>query len=372
MTNSMHSTILRRMTGQRTDGADENPLTSSRALRLALTKAANDIVGLVLTVTSVAEEVQPLETMLAGLDEDLMLIELIRDNKLVGIVALDVQLRAAILEMQTVGSLIGAAADLRPATGTDKMMCDPVLAAFLDALPKAVVGTTLEGWADDVAIAQRIASSRAAGLVLDDHDYRILRLSVDLGVADRAGSILLALPPLQQALLTQTAAVEEPDWDSQFQASVAEAPASLEALLHRFSLPLTQARSLHVGQVVPLPGCTVNSVRLMTPDGHKLAEAKLGQIGGKRAVRIEAAPLLQMAELSGDVVGATGLADVIVGQGDPLALDVGGLTDAVANDPINFDEVAPADLPLDGGLDLPAGDDFPMMDMDAMSLTENS
>lgn len=368
MTDNMHLTILRRMTGQRAEEADDNPLTSSRALRLALTKAANDTVGLILTVTSIEEETLPLDAMLDGLDQTLMLIELVRSKQLVGLVGLDTQLRAAILEMQTVGNLIDAAAEERPATATDKMMCDPVLHAFLKDLPQAVMGTEFEGWPDDIMVDQRLQNARAAGLVLDDRDYRILRLTVDLGVADRTGSVLIALPPVPTAGQMQPDIVEHQNWDSQFRANVSAAPAMLEALLHRFTMPLAQAQNLQVGQVVPLPGCTVNSVRLLTPDGLKVAEAKLGQVGGKRAVRIEAAPVPEMAEIA--AAGSLGLSEMMIDESDQLSLDAGGLMDTGLHDAAAPDEPLPANMPLDDGPDLMADTDFPMMDVEGLSLNE--
>ena len=67
---------------QRTDVLAENPLTSSRAVRLVLTKAANDTVGLALSVLGVSEEVNALDDMLGTLGDDLMLIELMGHGRL--------------------------------------------------------------------------------------------------------------------------------------------------------------------------------------------------------------------------------------------------------------------------------------------------
>ncbi len=300
MTDNMHSTILRRMTGgQATDAAAEVPQTASRALRLALTRAANDTVGLVLTVTSTAEDEQSLDEMLDALDQQLMLIALNRADQLVGFIAVDMEFRAAVMEMQTIGALIPAVAENRAPTGTDKMMCDPVLAAFQNALPEAMNGTPLQGWVDGTVLGERIASARAAGLVLEDDTYRILRLNVDLGVADRQAQVLIALPLLAEQRPVPVATEEKPDWATLFPAAVQEAPVALDALLHRFEMPLARAHALQVGQVVPLLGCKVSSVRLMAPNGKQVMTAKLGQFGGKRAVRIETPPQPQMHELPG-------------------------------------------------------------------------
>lgn len=297
MTESAHATLLRRMTRSQKDEVAENPLTASRAVRLALTKAANDTVGLVLTVSGVADEVTVLDDMLATLGDDLMLIGLERGDQLQGLVALDMQLRSAVVELQTTGVLVGQTAEDRAPTRTDKMLCDPLLSAFLAAFPTAVLSTPLEGWMEGVTHGDRVESARAAGLVLEDVNYRIVRMSVDLGVADRNGMLVIALPLVQEA----APEIAEPpvviDWEHAFGAAVSESTASLDALLHRFSVPLATAKSLEIGSVLPLPGCTVNSVRLIAPDGQCVGHAKLGQAAGHRAVRLEHAAAPQLSDL---------------------------------------------------------------------------
>lgn len=297
MTTGTHVTLLRRMTRPQGQGETENPLSSSRAVRLALTKAANDSVGLVLTVESVGEEVTALDDMLATLAPDLMLVGLERDGALSGLIALDMEMRAAVLEMETMGAVLARPAETRVPTHTDKVLCDPVLCGFIAAFPQAVLGTPLEGWMDGVVIGAKVESARAAGLVLTDCTYRIVRMSVDLGVADRRAQLVMALPLVEVVAAPETAPPPPVDWEQIFRENVRDAPACLEALLYRAPLSLATAQSLKVGSVLPLPGCTVHSVRLLSPDGHEVAQAKLGQMGGYRAVRLESAPAPQLAEL---------------------------------------------------------------------------
>lgn len=298
MADNMHIDILRRMVGQRIDEVAQSPLTSSRAVRMALTKAAYDTVGLAVTVKSVEEVMQPLDEMLNGLANDLMLVDLQRQGLSAGLIALDMQMRAVVLEMQTVGQLAKQAAEDRGATGTDKRMCEPFLDAFLQALPQAVIGTEFEGWLDAVSHHRMVASPRAAGLILDDRDYRVLRLTVDLGVADREGQVLIALPLTSQREQPGVDLLEDIDWESTFRDAVCEAATVLNAELHRFKIPLSQADNLKVGDVLALDGCTVSSVRLRALDGHVAHQARLGQFGGRRAVRIEAESPPLMGELA--------------------------------------------------------------------------
>ncbi|MEJ8560008.1 FliM/FliN family flagellar motor C-terminal domain-containing protein [Yoonia sp. GPGPB17] len=319
MTESTQVTLLRRMTRSQGGEVAENPLTSSRAVRLALTKAANDMVGLVLTVQSVAEEVTGLDDMLGALADELMLVGLERDGCLIGLIALDMEMRAAILEMATMGAVLGQPAEARAPTLTDKTLCEPLLQAFLAAFPQAVMDTPLAGWMDGAALGRKVDSTRAAGLVLEDCDYRIVRLSVDLGVADRQAELAIALPVIQETPDVETVVEVPVDWDSRFQDNVTDAPACLDALLHRFPISLATAKGLQVGSILTLPGCTVSSVRLLSAGGDEVAQAKLGQIGGYRAVRLEVAPMPQLTELP----GARG--DTVMPLPDPMDIEtVGG------------------------------------------------
>ena len=208
------------------------------------------------------------------------------------------QMRAAVLEMQTMGALIARKAENRAPTGTDKSLCDPLLAAFLDALPRAIVGTDLDGWIDGITLGKQFQSSRAAGLMLDDGAFCVIRMAVDLGVADRQGVLLVALPVIETPSQVAVNPPSADQWGADIQDAVSRAPATLDALLHRFTVPLALAQTLGVGTVLPLHGCTVSSVRLIAPDGQEVAQAKLGQIGGMRAVRMQTAPLQQLGELA--------------------------------------------------------------------------
>ena len=327
MTDQTHANLMRRMAGALPEEAVESPLTSSRAVRLVLTKAANDTAGLAITVSSVAEEVTRLDDALSTLTDNLMLVGLHRERQLAGLIAVDMQFRSAVMEVQTTGALFAAVAEDRAPTRTDKVLCDPFVAAFVSSFPVAVTGTPFEGWCDGVVADEQIGSLREAGLMLDDGDYRIVRMTMDFGVADRQGLLVLVLPLVVESPMTDLTPDPLIDWDSAFQEVVGDAPASLEAVLHRFSLPLAQAQALEVGTVLPLTGCSVNSVRLVAPDGQKVAEAKLGQSAGQRAVRLETAPSLELQELQSQPIPSDMTLSDPQGLPEPT-LDVGMIEDA--------------------------------------------
>ena len=153
---------------------------------------------------------------------------------------------------------------------------------------------------DGVTHDDPIADKRMAGLLLDDGRYRLVQMNVQLGPADRQGILFIALPVLDPPPVDATPIKDAVDWSNQFPKVVQDAPpAALTALLLGFSLPLATARAFQVGTVVPLPGCNVSSVRLMAADGKEIAQTKLGQSGGMRAVRSkQAAPMPDLHDLT--------------------------------------------------------------------------
>ncbi|MDX8347781.1 FliM/FliN family flagellar motor switch protein [Cognatiyoonia sp. IB215446] len=303
MADQQHTHILRRMAGQpQTDVAD-SPLTSSRAVRIALTKVAQDSVGLTITVQAIEEETLPLDDLLTGLSDELMLVGVHRGGDLAGLLGVDMQLRAAVVEMQTAQIIGEKPAEFRNATKTDKRMCDPLLVSLLKALPHAVVGTEFSGWLDGTTSGDLLPSARAAGLLLRDQSYRIVRMRVSLGTGEREGMIALALPVATDDAAQHATAEPVADWPKLFRATVSDAPAAFDAELCRFQMPIGQAENLAIGDLIPLPGCTVASVKLRSLDGVSVRHARLGQSNGKRAVRIAAAPVSDMHELSAASVG---------------------------------------------------------------------
>ncbi len=297
MTDKAQISILRRMAKVALPIDDPAVMTPSRALRQAFSRAAETSVQLAVTVLGVTEEEGPLEQMLDQIDEAHLLVEVVGQGMLAGLAAMDVQTRSAVIELSTMGKLSAVAAVPRPVTGTDVMLCTPLVAEFLTLLPGFCADTTLDGWADGYVAGGRIASRRAAGLRLPDAVYRIARLTLDFGGAARQGEVVLMLPAHHAEAPPPPVADAPSKWAEQMVEAVGAAPANLHAVLHRLRLPIHQVEAFDVGQVIPLPGVTVSSVRLEGPDGALAARARLGQVSGMRAVRIEAMPVPELKDV---------------------------------------------------------------------------
>jgi flagellar motor switch protein FliM len=263
------------------------PLTSSRALRLAMTRAADKALGLSLSVTSVGEETLQLEAVIETLPNDYLYSGLLRLGEVTGFIGLDAQMRAAVIEMQTIGSLSKSPQIARSPTTTDMVLAAPVCEMLLKLLPETTAGSDLDGWVDDVSLGDPFDSLRSVGLALEDADYRLMRLTIDLDVGERLGEIILALPNHTSQPIVPETDLGDSGWDIKMNRAVINAPATLDAILCRMKLTIGQVNTLQVGDVLPLYGATVSSVRLFAPEGVEVGSARLGQSGGLRAVRLE-------------------------------------------------------------------------------------
>jgi flagellar motor switch protein FliM len=290
--------VLKRLARAPLDGGQAAPVSPSKALRLAMIRAAEVKVQLVVTVLGITEEVVPLDDLLRLIDDDQLLLALEGERGLCGLAGIDLQTRAAVIEMQTTGLLRPTPADPRAVTATDAAMLGPLIAGFLADAAISTLGTPLAGWTAGYRVGGRVINTRAAGMAMVDTTYRMVRLTLDLGAGERQGLIVVALP------LTRDMRVEDvPDtaaaWANAMSAAVGTAPAELHAVLHRMRLSLRQIDGFHVGQMIALPGITVGSVRLEAADGRVLARARLGQMAGLRAVRLETPGAAEMTETAG-------------------------------------------------------------------------
>jgi flagellar motor switch protein FliM len=298
MTEATTLTVMQRLARARPVAAPDAavPVTPSRALRLALARAAESSVGLQITVQGISEIVLSLDDLLATLDDALLLIGLGDGGVPVGLAGIDLQARAAVIEMQTTGRLRPVSADPRPVTGTDAALVTPWVSAFLQELVLTTPGTPLEGWASGYVAGQIVAGKRAAGMTLSELDYRLVRLTLDFGMGERRGQMLVALP-VSRIPAPAPPALPKAEWADLLRNVVMSAPSDLHVVLHRMRLSIGAVERLEVGQILSLPGVTVQSVRVEGSNSRLVARARLGQVSGMRAARIETAVVPELSEL---------------------------------------------------------------------------
>jgi len=220
--------------------------TPMRQMRPALSRAADKAVGLSASVLGIAEETLEAEVLIETGPEDWVVIGL-RDGAnagLTGLFLINPALRSALVEMQTMGNLLPPRAR---GTQSNAHRCDPV-----GSLCNPAVGQTGRGWfgrdiLDPAAYDMGpMDDLRTAGLVMMQGSYQSWRITVQLGGGDRQGEILIAMrPQIMTAPATTDAA---PKWSEALRDALQDAPADLEAVLSRMTLPMSKIEEFEVGQ----------------------------------------------------------------------------------------------------------------------------
>ncbi len=295
---------------------------ADRSWRQALARAANEELGLALDVTGLKMQTQSLSEVMELPFVGGLIAVLQGPAEGTGLMLLTPEVVAALIEMQTLGKVGTQPLELRKPTRTDAAMVAPMLDAALIALEKDLAQEADLVWAGGFRYASFLDDPRPLNLLMEDIGYRMLTAELSLGLGARKGRLYLALPAKGRGPMptfTAKPAVDETAAALGFAQALAEqvqaAGCVLDAVLGRVALPLHQVMSLEVGALVPLGRATLDQLRLSTVSGAPLAQGKLGQHRGMRAIR------LSIAEQG----GAQGLrarfeanAGTAMGQASPL------------------------------------------------------
>ena len=279
-------TTLQRKAGAGRGDDDAPGMTPAKALRLALSKAAQDELSLALRVQGVAESRVNQPGLLAALSDDLLLLLLEGPQGGLGVAALDIQTLAALIEVQTMGQVLKSPATQRQATATDSAMCEPLLGRALQEFEGHLAGSAAERWAAGFRFGERVENVRLLGLRLEEMDFRLFRISLDMADGAKKGELLLALPA-EGCVQRKTGADGGQSWARMLQKAVHVSHAELLGVLHRTQMPLAAVTAFKIGDLLPVPQSAIGEVLLEGADGRAVGVARLGQQNGYRALRIK-------------------------------------------------------------------------------------
>ena len=286
--------IRRKLAAARVSDADGGP-GADRGWRLSLARAARDALNLELDVTALALDRRSLSELLELPPHRALIAVLEGPGDGLGLMVIGPAVLAGMTEQQTIGRVTRqtasqADAPRRP-TRTDAAMVAGLIDTALIGLEKSLAEEADLVWAGGFRYASFLDDPRPLGLLLDDTMYRVLRAEVSLALGAKSGEVMLALPadgrgkrPVK--LAAQPTEQPGPAFTAALADRLAGAGCSLEAVLTRVSLPLSAVMNLRVGEVLPLPTAALNRISIEGIDGRRLAEGKLGQNRGMRAIRL--------------------------------------------------------------------------------------
>ncbi len=250
MPDDTSSDVLRRKIGEPPDPLALAGMTPAKALRLAVTRAAEEGASMVATLTSFEQERLSLEQVLQTLDDPALALELSGGDGLIGLAIWNIAAVSAVVEQLITGRVVPRDPDRRVPTRTDAaVICgimDRILQRFDAEMTAAddrppVTGFRARGVVED---------ARAAALMLADTDYRQYRLNIDFAEGARSGVLRLIFPwETADGALDPAAASDR--WRREWQAAVRGSEVELRAVLYRLTLPLAELEALAPGQVLP-------------------------------------------------------------------------------------------------------------------------
>ena len=311
---------MRRKAGVGRPPPEIGRVTAATALRVAVAQAAEDVAALMALAAGVQEQRVVLDSLVEGLPEHALLVLIEGPNSRYGLIVVDPQTLAALVEIQTTGRVVPNPAAPRAPTRTDAIMAADFIDRMLELFEEVVEEAELSILAaiSGFRYAMPMSDTRAVLMALEDIPYRQFTLTMDLGSGAKEGSMQLVFPfdpPRLRVDRGDTAGGTETLADA-----VMDTKAEMTAVLHRREMPLAAVTALTVGALVPVPREALVNVRLEDVTGREISLGRLGQVGGHRAVRI--------SEENAETPGATNMVPGVMETG--TAANHGGL-DAVGD-----------------------------------------
>jgi flagellar motor switch protein FliM len=269
---------------------------------MALARASRDKLKLPLDVQSLSLAKVGLTEVLEVPPERALVALLEGPGEGVGVIVLSADVLQAMVEVLTMGRVGKGVVPARKPTRTDAAMVAEVIDAALIDMEAALAQEADLIWAGGWRYASFLDDPRPLGLLLEDTSYRLLRAEVTLGLGARQGGIFLAVPAEGRGKSPARATADPgedvltgPAFSMALAAQIEGAECTLDAVLSRISLPLSRILGLKIGEVLDLPRAALDKVSFEGLDGRKLAEGKLGQNRGMRALRMGGALAPAMA-----------------------------------------------------------------------------
>ena len=278
--------VLQKITITAHNTQEKPEVIAASQLCHAFALAAQNGFDMALAATLQSETELMLSPLLQDLPETALLVTLDAPDGAKGCMAIDPQVLAGLIEMQTLGQVSTQAAAPRLATHTDALMCESFVNKVFETADELLRPLQRGEWFFGYRFGTRIEEVRKLGLALKNVSYRFYQLEIDMGLGAKRGQILIALPSRLEKTLGNDSETKVRHWHEMLSASVMTSVAQIDAILHRYMAPLFSVQALKAGDILTLPASALSSVSLETNTGIELANARLGQLHGCRAVRL--------------------------------------------------------------------------------------
>ncbi len=277
------SDVLRRKLGANRAPKKTSGVSVESILRKTMPRNADAVLSMDLRLLAVStSSVEKEELLEAVVPSDLLFLVENSDGAR-GIAILDPQLMTAIIEAQVSGKVTDKPPPDRAPTNTDAIVASEILDTWLATAEAAVIEAGLDSAWPMIGFERSPGklTVREADLLLDPVEFRVTDVELSLGGGLRTGRLRFAaprlLPLLEGQISTRAAKVRR---------HLPDLPVEMRAVLARLPLGVSRIGDLKPDEVLPLPAGCLQHVRLETRAEDLIREVRLGQLGGKKAVRL--------------------------------------------------------------------------------------
>lgn len=263
---------------------------AGRGFGRALRHAATPFDGLGLTPGDVTAEAGcDLDAAIAALPAHGLVAVLEADGGARGLLALGPGLVDALVEVQTTGRVEAADLPPRPVTRIDEALVREFIDLALAAFARETATAEGRDWPGRMAYGSRIRDRGQISLLLPEADYGVITADLGFAGVGRRARIVLVLPRdggVASDAGPTAPRPADPGWIAARARMIEALRLPLEVVLMRVNRPLCAVQDLAVGDILPFDTADLQEVALETGEGRVLAHGRLGQLGGRRALRL--------------------------------------------------------------------------------------
>ena len=296
--------VLRRKAGARPGPAPPpRGMSPEKALAQALTKSGEGLPGLELTVREQDSSRVDQSELLTQLPEIALFTLADGPGDSRGLICFSPELVDALIEVQTMGRVDKTTRAARETTRIDAALTRDFVETVLADFAARVATVADARWARGFKYGTYVPDPTPLPLMLEEGDYRLQVVTVELGNGAKRAQVWLALPAIATAVQPSSAtsapasttgttpnkapvSAPDPVWAADLQAAVSDAPVELRITLTRFSVPLSRLQNLKAGDTFAISRGALGALEVTgAGPGHSLS-GRLGQQNGMRAVRL--------------------------------------------------------------------------------------
>lgn len=273
--------VLRKMATPKGSAGTVRAVPVARLMRRALERAAQDCIGVPLEVRSVRQSSvkhEDLRDLFAGFG----FMALLEGRPAAG-VAIETPVLGGVVEHQTIGTVLPQGAGERPPTRVDAALIAPLLDDALARYSQCLETADTSFWGRNYAFGAMVPEARTLVLALGEGLYHLFEMEVSLAEGAREGRLVMAFPDHVEPAEEQEVGDAASETVRQ---GVLAAHVTLDAVLARVQLPISQLQGLAVGETIPLEAGVLDRTWLVMEEGGVSAQVTLGQMNGARAVRL--------------------------------------------------------------------------------------